>query len=413
MKTSPANPTRILLTGLSLLALSACHVNNNGGGGGNGAETVTPQKAVVATAAADFSSGAHAVFSTEAPFDGVTQQSPSGNSDLTVDCHGEYFYRIERFTGENVTRFHISEPGTALSQFSTQDSSGVETGSSNPYQLVFVSDTKAYLLRYGSPKVWIVNPSAQTSETFKTGEIDLSAYNIDDAPQTAAGVIVDGKLFIAMQRLKTSDFSFAPQQAYVAVIDTATDSEIDTQPGQEGLKGIALPVKNPGDIEYDPDSGLIYVQGTGRYGAFDGSRDPEYSGGIAAIDPTRYTTQMVLDDGDSANHPLGQITRMEILSATKGYVVGYRGFSDNALYSFNPSTRQLDVDADGNPVVVAGISGHGIGGLAHNDLGQLWVSIDDNADPHLTVLNGSDGSVIEAHIATTLNPQAIAFCHAP
>ncbi|HFD86127.1 MAG TPA: hypothetical protein ENJ35_00445 [Gammaproteobacteria bacterium] len=402
--------TQVTLFGLgAVLALTACNDTNNSDSAGVAGDS-KEQKAVVATVAADFSSGAHAVFSTEAPFSGVTQQSPTV-SDITVNCNGEYFYRIERFSGENVTRFHISKPAEVLTQFSTRDSSGQETSSSNPQGMVFVSDTRAYLLRYGSNKAWIVNPSAKTDAEFKTGELDLSAYSVDGSPNMSDGVIVDGKLYIALQRL---DKSFAPQDAYVAVFDTTTDQEIDTNPDKAGLKGILLPVKNPGDIEYSSATGKIYVQGTGRYGSSFSGRDPEYTGGIAVIDPAgKYETAMVLDDGDAASHPAGLFTGMEIVSATRGYVVGYTGFNDNSLFSFNPATGKLDVDANGKPVPVADIKGVGIGGLATDNKGELWVSIADNTAPGIKVLNGADGKVIKDRIATTLNPTAIAFCDAP
>ena len=392
------------------IGTTGCQLTRGGGGDGvsDGNDIPsTKQTAVVATVASNFSAGAHAVFSTEPPFSGKTHLAPT-ISDITVTCDGEYFYRIERFKGENVARFSAAQPDTPIYQYSTKDSSGVETASSNPYGLVFISETKAYLLRYGSPKMWIVNPAATSEAEFKIGEIDLSAYSVDGAPNASKGIAVDGKAYIVMQRL---DKSYVPQDAYVAVIDTTSDEEVDTDPSQEGPKAILLPVKNPGDIEYSEADGLIYVQGTGRYGSSFSGRDPEYTGGIASIDPKAgYATRLVLDDGDAQQHPVGLITGMEIVSATRGYVIGYKGFTDNALYSFNPGTGTLDTDASGKPLVVAGITGTGIGGLAADASGTLWVSIADANDPGLKLLKADDGSVIEERVSTVLNPAAITFC---
>ncbi|HGG58662.1 MAG TPA: hypothetical protein ENK26_01930 [Gammaproteobacteria bacterium] len=398
--------TRSTLSLAIVAALTAgCH--SSGGGGDEEQSAPTPQKVVVATVAPDYSSGAHAVFNTESPYDGQTDLAPT-SSDITVVCHGDEFFRIERFTGENVTRFDINQPDAPLAQLSTKDASGVETANSNPHDLVFASDNKAYLLRYGSPKAWIVDPKASTDDAFKTGELDLSAYSVDGAPEMERGLIVDGKLYILLQRF---DQSFAPQDAYVAVFDTATDSEIDTRPDQDGLKGILLPIKNPSDIEYNAETGLIYVQGSGRFGF--APQEPEYTGGIATIDPAnQYATQLLVDDGDAQNHPLGQITDMEIVSADKGYLVGYAGFNDNTLYSFNPMTGAVDSDDHGVPQPVAGIEHTPIGGLAHDAQGQLWVGIADSTDPGLELLNGEDGSVIEQRLSTTLNPSTIAICDA-
>lgn len=369
-----------------------------------------PQTVVVATTAADYSSGAHAVFSTESPFTGETQLLPTV-SDITVSCGTNDFFRIERYTGENVTRFNFTAPGTPLAQLSTQDDSGTETQSSNPYAVIPVDDTKAYLLRNGSPKAWIINPSASTQAEFKIGELDLSAYSNAGSPNMAAGVIADGKLYIAMQRLNAE---YAPQTAYVAVFDVDTDEEIDTQPAETGLKGILLPVTNPGDIEYDAVSETLYVQGTGRYGNSFAGTEPEYTGGIATIRPSEgYATALLVDDGDAETHPLGLITGMEIVSADKGYLIGYQGFMDNTLYAFNPSTGELQLQADGSPQAIGGLAATSLGGLAHDNQGQLWVSVADSTNPGLMVLDSSDDSTIAERLATTLNPAAIAVCDTP
>ncbi len=399
-----------LITLLMGLTVSGCQLTRGGGGDGDVVEPAGPQMAVVATAAADYSAGAHAVISAEAPYTARTQLAPT-ISDITVTCDGEYFYRIERFKGENVSRFHIAQPDTPIYQYSTKDASGVETASSNPHGLVFISDTKAYLLRYGSPKLWIVNPAAKTEAEFKLGEIDLSAYSVDGSPNMTAGVTVDGKAYVIVQRL---DKTYAPEDAYVVVLDTATDTEIDTKKGKNGLKGILLPVKNPADIEYSKADGLIYVQGIGRYGNSRSGRPPEYTGGIVSIDPAAgFDTKLVLDDGDADTHPVGLITGMEITSATKGYIIGYKGFTDNAVYSFNPATGALDVDAAGKPKVVGSISGVSIGGMAANTAGQLWVSIADATDPGVKILDATTGSVVKERVSTVLNPQTITFCDSP
>ena len=405
------NSVYALLLALGSTAFFPGCTSNNNDTSNDTENLVTPraQSAVIATVAADFTSGAHAVFSTEAPFEGVTQQVPT-ISDITVTCDGEYFYRIERFSGENVSRFHITKPDEVLSQYSTQDSSGTETASSNPYGLVFVNETKAYLLRYGSEKAWIVNPSAATEAEYKIGELDLSAYSVDGSPNMSSGIIVGDRLYLVLQRL---DQTFAPQDAYVAVFDTATDTEIDTAPDSDGLKGILLPVKNPGDIEALAANGLLYIQGTGRFGSSFSKRDPEYTGGIATIDPANgYATQLILDDGDAQSHPAGLFTGMEIISENKGYLIGYAGFTDNTLFSFDPSSGTFDVDTNGLPVPVNGIKNTSVRSLAQDSKKQLWVSIADDAAPGVTVLNGADGSVVKDRIPTTLNPSTIAICDA-
>ena len=84
---------------------------------------------------------------------------------------------------------------------------------SNPYEMLFVSDSKAYILRYGSSDIWIVDPSvsAADEEAFKTGEISLKAYDSDQVPNMVSGLIHDGKLFVVMQAMNSE---FVPGEAF-------------------------------------------------------------------------------------------------------------------------------------------------------------------------------------------------------
>jgi hypothetical protein len=368
--------------------------------------TADDQAIVVATSA--MGTGSHAVFDASAPFAGADEYSPTAISDVTVAAHGEYFYRIERYNADNVTKFHASAPDTPIWQYSTQGANEVISG--NPYGLVFASENKAYLPRYGSNTSWIVDPSTTTEAGFKIGELDLSAYDDGSGtPEAIGGVVVDGKLFIAMQRL---DITWAPGEAFLAVFDIDTNEEIDTGMGG-ALKGIPLTVKNPLSISYSADTGMIYVAAIGRYAAWNGAYPAEYTGGIEAIDPSDYSTDLILDDGDATTHPIGQISDAIVVSASKGYVVGYADWNDNGLYEFNPITGTLVTDTSGNPQPVAGLSGVNIGGLGVDADDKLWVSIQSVAEPGLRVIDTSDNSVVQERVATTLNPGAIVFVDAP
>jgi hypothetical protein len=252
------------------------------------------QTAVVATVASDFSSGAHSVIAVD-PVGGPRQAQNrllATISDITIAAHANHFYRIEKFQANNVAKFDIAAPETVIWQFSTE---GAEEDS-NPYDLIFVNSQKAYLLRYGSATAWIVNPSAATEADFKIGVLDLSAYDGGGGvPHMNSAVIADGKLFIAMQRLDS--FWQPSNDAYVAVFDVATDEEIDTgtQNG-DGLKGIRLPIRNTGAIQYLETDSAIYVQGAGDF--FGGGSQDDFPSGIVRIDlQHNYDVQMVLEGG--------------------------------------------------------------------------------------------------------------------
>jgi len=365
------------------------------------------QKAVIITAAADYSSGAHSV-ATVNPAGGprsITNNINPTISDLELAAYGQHFYVIERYNADNVTKYNIDRPAVPVWQYTTAAPNEID--SSNPSALIFLSETKAYLLRYGSTKAWIVNPSAASPAAFKIGELDLSAYSGPGfMPAMISGIIVNGKLYIVLQRL---DADFTPSQtAFIAVFDTATDTEINAgQPNIEGLPGIPLAIRNPMAISFLPavgPNGRIYVQGSGDYGAAWIGRAPDYTGGIESIDPVTHAVQMVLDDGDAANHPYGNIAGMALISPVKGYFVGYAGWGDNTLYLFNPATGEVAGAVAGfTNVAIAGISS----GTYLDENGRLWICNQTHA--RVDILN-TDTNELDESLATHLNPQKVVFC---
>jgi len=268
--------------------------------------------------------------------------------------------------------------------------------SSNPHGLVFLNSEKAYLFRYGTTKAWIIDPSTTTEAGFKIGELDLSSYaDGDGIPEMESGVIVDDKLFIILQRLDQNNF-WVPLKAYVAVFDTTTDTEIDTG-SPDPVLGIPLEVKNPLSIQYLEANDTIYVQGAGNMFT------SEYTGGIESIDPDTYDTDLILDDGA----PYGNISGMSIVSATKGYFVGYAGWGDTTLYTFDPST---------------GTVGSAVNGLEHKNIAGMESGIYPDKNNMLWVCNQTDARVdildittdtIDESVSTVLNPLRVVFCSGP
>ena len=381
-----------ILTIMAVLALPATVVGQ------------TVQTAVVATVAADYSSGAHTVISVD-PVGGprsVQADLLPTISDIMVVAHENYFYRIERFQADNVTKFDIAAPGTPIYQYSVLDSG--ETGSANPHALIFVNAQKAYLLRYGKTTAWIVNPSATSADGFKIGELDLSAYaDADGIPEMESGIIVNGKLYVTLQRLDRDNSWVPSNTAYVAVFDVATDTEIDTG-SEDGIKGIPLPVRNTGAIQYLTTTNTIYVQGAGDTGSSWSGRDPEYTGGIATIDPSSYATALLVDDGDAEDHPYGNFSGMAVVSANTGYFIAYAGWGDNTVYGFSPATGMVSGPVH-DDLTNKNIAGMQSGAYADQN-GMLWVC--DQTDAQIVVLDTRDNSIDEK-IDTNLNPLMVAF----
>jgi hypothetical protein len=344
---------------------------------------------IIATVAADFSSGAHTVISKDENGDRVALNEllPTA-SDITIASFGKHFYRIERaFAGNNITKFSASDPQTPIWQYSTNDAGSAVL--SNPHDMIFVSETKAYILRYGSSAAWIVNPSAKVEADFKIGELDLSAY--DDVPEMDGGVIVDGKLYITLQRL---DGFAVTQNAYIAIFDVETDEEIDANIAGDSLKGIPLQTRNPTNIIYESNANVIYVQGSGSF------FPEEFTGGIEKIDLVDLNTTVIVDDGDAIDHPYGLITELAVASENVLYFVGYAGFTDNTLYKLDLETAEITATN------VASLINGQIAYLTVDSGGSLWVS--DSANATVRIIDPVADVEIDV-FSTSLNPEKIVF----
>lgn len=390
------------LLALPALLLAACGSNNGGD------DPAFADAAVVATRAPDYTSGAVSLVQTETPFAAQNNLTPSDSSDISVRSGGDHYFVIEKFGTNRISRYEAGST-TATYAYSTQ-SAEETTGEleSNPYDIVIASDTKAYLLRYGSSKIWIVNPSAATEAAFKIGEIDLAAYDSDGVPEITDGVIKDGKLFVLMQRLE----SYAATKAgYVAVINTSTDQEITTAARENGLKGIELPVRNPSKLVAIPGDDEILVVAPGDYGSFP-TYVPAYDGGIAEIDSDDYGVRLLVDDGNSTTHPYGQIVDVAAVDDDRAYFIGNTGFgpTGQTLYRFDPDERPAFA-----PVAVTGYTGVSLGTIAVDPSGQLWVSRTEETAPGLSVLGFAGGSetVVKDLIDTVLTPINIDFVTVP
>lgn len=342
---------------------------------------------VVATAASDFSSGAVELVS-------VADKTSSGSyhptiSDIGVSSNGTDYYLYERFQADRVNKVDLNNPAVFEWTYSALD--GGDSDSSNPYTLVFAQPDKAYLIRYGSDTAWIVDPTATTENAFKIGELDLSAYTPADGqgvPNMSAGAIVDGKLFISLQRL---DSGYQPTNtAYLAVFDTSTDTEIDTGQDSGDLNGIPLVGKNPMGLTYHETLGLL-VRHQGAY-------TPDYTGGIDVVDVDSYAVEQRVDDTADT----GLIGGIAIVDATSGYYLSYDGWQNITLRAFNPSTGVVEDDA------IAGLSGMDLRTMSIGPQGNLWVADATSSKPGLRVIDPASETQT-GFVSTSLLPIGLAF----
>lgn len=336
---------------------------------------------------------------------------PATQSDIRAKTDGVTIYQLGRFQIDSLTKFDTIDTSAVEYQYSLN---GTET-SSNPHDVVFIDENKAYVVRYGSPIIWIINPSATTEEEFKIGEIDISAYDPDPSdedlsPNAESAVAIDGKLYVLMQRLS----GFSPvETSYVAVFDIATDTEINTQMSSEGLNGIPLNSLNATNIRFNETTGEIYVTGRGNiFVDLNMLPGDPYSGGLFAIDKDTYTVSQLLDDGDAnSNEGRGFIQRTLVVSDTKGYVSLYTGFDPDTFASFT-SVRTFNPSTGEYGEAVQALVGEEVADLTQGSDGNVWVGVNGDT-PGYRLLNSTDDSLQEPFVATSLNPLNVVFIDVP
>lgn len=322
--------------------------------------------------------------------------------DIVVATDGTSVYQLGRFLIDNITKYSLDDVTTPIYQRSV---AGMEA-SANPHDIVFVNETKAYLIRYDSPAVWIVDPSADSDELFKTGELDLSAYDVNDAtPEPNSAVIIGDRLYIGMERLDRVNFapSFQPvQSGYVAVFDTTTDEEIDTGMGvDDNLMGIPVGVENPNTLQYSESDGMLYVTGRGKFFSADDSNGDRYTGGVVRIDPETFTTELVVEDG-TEDENINFLSNILPVSATKAYVLTYETFDVTTLHELNLLTGELSEEP------VAGLDSVDVTLMALGPNNRVWIGL-NSENPGFMLLDPADNSVLNPLIPTTLTPINVVF----
>ena len=202
-----------------------------------------------------------------------TETSLAGvHSDADARYYEGLVYVVNHLYGDNIQVLDPAQDFATVRQFS------VGPGS-NPQDIAFVSPSKAYVTRYES--VWLYEVDATTGAV--TDSVDLSAFaDSDGLPEMAGMALVDGLLFVAIQRIDRALYWTPVPPSYLAVVDTATNDIVDVDPVAPGVQGVELTGTNPyTELLVDEDQGLIYVGESGQWGVADG--------GVEAVDPAALT----------------------------------------------------------------------------------------------------------------------------
>lgn len=189
------------------------------------------------------------------------------HSDADARFYGGLVYVVNHLYADNIQVLDPSQGFATIRQFS------VGPGS-NPQDIAFVSATRAYITRHESAFLLEVDPTTGAV----TDSVDLSVFaDADGLPEASGMVVVDGLLFVAVQRLDRDNYWVPVPPSYLAVLDTSTNELVDVDEVAPGVQGIELPLMNPYRELHVSDTGMIYAACSGNWGVLDG--------GIVEVDP--------------------------------------------------------------------------------------------------------------------------------
>jgi hypothetical protein len=193
-------------------------------------------------------------------------------ADAVVRWHDGLVWVVNRRGCDNLQAVSPAT-GSTVRQFSTGNGT-------NPQDVAFVSDTKAFVSLYESASLAIVNPSTGAV----TGAVSLAAFaDADGLPEAARMARVGRRVFVALQRLDRNAGSQPNHPSWIAVVDADADTVVDADPATPGTQAIVLAARNPVTaFAFDPVAHRLLVGCAGRYGVDDG--------GIEALDTAWLTS---------------------------------------------------------------------------------------------------------------------------
>jgi hypothetical protein len=231
------------------------------------------------------------------------------HSDAVARYFEPYIYVVNRKGGDNIQILDPANNYSTVRQFS------VGAGS-DPHDILVLSPTKAYVTRYNTNVIWIVNPSTGT----QTGSIDLSSLaDADGLAEIDMMCRVGNRAFVTVQRLNRNNYWVPVGKSYVAVIDAQSDALVDCNPVTPGVQPIEMTGANSySDIQLDAYTGTLYLSSVGYWGLRDG--------GIEKIDPVGLQSKGFIFTETAAG---GDMTDVEIDEGKRGYAI----VSDDDFYT--------------------------------------------------------------------------------
>jgi sugar lactone lactonase YvrE len=306
-------------------------------------------------------------------------------SDAVGRVFQNRFYVVNRLGQDNLQMINPAT-GTSIAACS------IDNGS-NPQDIAFASENKAYVSRMKDGIVTIVDPTvSSTCSGFKRGRIDLNEFSdADGSPELGRMLIVGERLYVAALRLDRNR-SFVPAApGWIAVIDTTTDTLVDVDPETPEIDAIKLAGENPFGLVYDPPSDKIWVWETGRFSVPD-------DGGIEAIDPTTNRAEGFIASEARLG---GTVTVVAPYSATRAFAVIADEDFQNRLIAFSPVTGEILETLREAPSYFPDV--------AVNDRGEVWLADRTLSAPGIRIFDAESGRAVAGPIDVGLPPFNILF----
>ncbi len=341
--------------------------------------SISANQAVITTT--DYSSGSFS--SLDLITNTATNDHLTIHSDAGVRTYRDKVYVINRLGQDNVIVLDRSDLKTPLTQYSTGNGS-------NPHDMAFVSEEKAYISRYEQTQLLIVNPV--TGDLL--GEIDLAVFaDADGLPEVSQLALYDNYLFAACQRLDR-DNGFVPTDvSVIAVVDVMTNQVVDIDANTAGVQGIVMAGKNPAGAVQRGNKWFLSTVNT-----FDDLTD----GGIEVIDLASLRSDGVVL-GEMALG--GNLSSLAMVSDDEGYVVVLDASFVNVVKRFGLGMQSVSSPLDG-------LSGGFVPSLGVFG-GRLYVldggSFVDPTSTGVKVYDVKTDQLVAGPISTGLLPASIAF----
>ena len=279
-------------------------------------------------------------------------------------------YVVNRLGQDNIILLYPADVATPLTQFSVGNGS-------NPRDIEVLATGKAYVSRYESSDLLIVDPRDGT----EIGFIDLSAYaDADGLPEMDQIVRVGDLIYVSCQRLDRNA-GFVPGNAVLVIIDILSDTVIGD---------IALSAANPNSVIVVGER--IVVSGSAGFG--------DRAGGIDIVDTrTASSLGLVITEEQLG----GDLNFLALRTSNAGFAIVLDETFANTIVPVDLATGSIGAPLEGLSggfVATVAIDGNR---LLVGDQG----SFTDPSSAGLKIYDATTGVLLQGPIDTGLPPNYI------